>query len=114
MKHTFSAMWSDDLRSAILVNYETLNPAGIPFFANFRGADHARIIKAVNQGIDAHLEACYVPQRGDRYVCSDTGLQCRISRHSLPALVRRLLEEGDDLGMQLASSICSTLDIELV
>jgi len=78
------------------------------------GKDHLRCIRAVNQGIDAHLEACYIPSWGDRYVCVEGRLECKVSKESLRVLVRRLLEEGDDEDMSLASAICATLNIELV
>ena len=41
-------------------------------------------------------------------------LECKVSPESLPVLVRRLLESGDEEAESLASSICQTLDIELI
>ena len=88
------------------------------------GEDRHRVIAAVNQGIDSYLEACFVPDRGDRYesktppgihgIISGPRLECLVSAKSLPVLVRRLIESEDDEAESLASSICSTLDIELV
>ena len=31
------------------------------------GEDQSTVINAVNQGIDSHLETCYVPARGDGF-----------------------------------------------
>lgn len=112
MKQTFSAFWTPELGLAIRENCQ-IHCNGL-YYANLKGDDHRLVIRAVNQGIDTHLEACYVPARGDRYVCGGGALECHISIESLPVLVRRLLEEGDDAGMLLASAICSTLNIELV
>lgn len=99
------------------------------------GIDDAKIVQAaVNQGIDSHLEACFVPARGDRYTVKrqpgivgdarGSELDCLVSAKSLPVLVRRLLEmdpegEGTDGSMadhawSLASSICETLKIGVV
>lgn len=71
------------------------------------------IILAVNQGIDSHLEACNCPERGDSYVNGDRSiiatadaahwkkgdklilahtLDCKVSKDSLPILLRRLGE----------------------
>lgn len=107
MRHTFSAMWSDDLGRAIAAN------APSRYRMELVGEDLVACQQAVNQGIDAYLEACFVPTRGDSYEDRGGRLACLVSRESLPCLVRRLLE-GDDAGMSLASGICSTIDIELV
>lgn len=99
------------------------------------GTHDAEVVQlAVNQGIDSHLQACYVPDRGDRYEVQRPGadiasrvrgscLDCNVSAESLPVLVRRLFEMGEkdskdgsvaDHACSLASSICGTLDIEVV
>jgi hypothetical protein len=88
------------------------------------GEDRHVVIAAVNQGIDAHLEACFVPSRGDRFRLetpagirgriSGLRLECTVSAKSLPTLIRRLMAAGDETADSLASSICQTLDIELV
>jgi hypothetical protein len=85
------------------------------------------VIAAVNEGIDAYLEACFCPDRGDRYeggkrkagkliLCRT--LECSISPESLPVLLRRLCESelgGDPEvqaeGNRLASDILSVLGI---
>ena len=85
------------------------------------------MIEAVNEGIDSHLEACYCPDRGDRYeggkrkagklvLCRT--LECSISPESLPVLLRRLCESdlgGDPEvqaeGNRLASDILMVLGI---
>ena len=86
--------------------------------------DRQKVIAAVNQGIDAYLEVCYVPARGDSFRLqmppgirgriSGPRLECRVSPKSLPVLVRRLMESGDEQAESLASSVCQTLEIELV
>ena len=76
----------------------------------------AAIAEAVDQGIDAHLEACFVPDRGDEYepVGRVGGRQarkmkCVISVESMPTLLRRLFEDGGDASIGVASSIMSSL-----
>lgn len=87
------------------------------------------VADAVNIGIDACLEACNVPSRGDYYNwmtrthgCYTLGrfLDCRISPTSLPTLLRRLNEmdyseeegeSGENPG-GLADSILLTLGFD--
>lgn len=112
------------------VSYETVRKAmnGEPFPMSLTdtGEIHA-VIAAVNEGIDGHLEACYCPQRGDRYeggkrkvgklaLCRT--LECCVSVESLPTLLRCLCEldlggdtEVDSAGMRLASDILLVLGI---
>jgi hypothetical protein len=85
------------------------------------GKDARVVTKAVNMGIDAHLEACFVPERGDLYTQVGHRLKCSVSPDSLPVLLRRLTEnleynENDadcdaEHGESLASSILDTLGI---
>ncbi len=112
------------------VDYETIRQAmnGEPFTMSLTDEDEIRaVIAAVNEGIDAHLEACYCPDRGDRYgggnrkagklvLCRT--LECVVSVESLPVLLRRLCESelgGDPEvqaeGNRLASDILSVLGI---
>ena len=112
------------------VDYETIRQAmnGEPFAMSLTDEDEIRaVIEAVNEGIDAHLEACYCPDRGDRYeggnrkagklvLCRT--LECSISPESLPVLLRRLCESelGGDPDVQaegnrLASDILMVLGI---
>jgi hypothetical protein len=86
--------------------------------------DRQRVIAAVNQGIDAYLEACFVPARGDSFRLqtpqgirgriSGPRLERKVSTMSLPVLVRRLMESDDEKAESLASDICRTLAIELI
>jgi hypothetical protein len=84
------------------------------------GDDAKSVIEAVNQGIDSHLEACNGPEDSydhvERKTASGkvitTALSCNVSAKSLPVLLRRLFEDGDDNAMSLASGILSSLDIE--
>lgn len=130
---TLSAYWHPELKAALQKKMQYRKK---PFTASLVGEDEiAAVTAAVNQGIDAHLEACYVPQRGDRYergerffiatvdgpkwkkgdrVVHTVTMECSISPESLPVLVRRLMESGDDAGESLARSICDVLGIELV
>jgi hypothetical protein len=86
--------------------------------------DRQSVIAAVSQGIDSHLEACFVPGRGDSFrletppgirgKISGPRLECKVSPKSLPVLVRRLMESDDERAESLATDICQTLEIELI
>jgi len=112
------------------VTYETIRQAmgGEPFTMSLTDEDEIKaVIAAVNEGIDAHLEACFCPDRGDRYeggkrragklvLCRT--LECVVSVDSLPVLLRRLCESelGGDAevqaeGNRLASDILMVLGI---
>lgn len=116
---TFSLMWTEKLGAAVA---RAAPRRGYPM--SLVGEDRHAVIAALNQGIDAHLEACFVPARGDRFQMrtspgiwgriSGPRLECRVSPPSLPVLIRRLLESGGETAESLASSICQTLDIELI
>lgn len=105
------------------------------FTGSIVGEQIEAVRAAVNQGIDAYLQACYVPDRGDVYDANDRyivaqentkfwkkgdkvvhthALNIRVSRESLPVLVRRLMESEDEAAQSLASDICDSLNIELV
>jgi len=108
---TFSFGWSKDLGAAIL---EAQAPDG-PYPLDAAPSDAKLIMDAVNQGIDSHLEACFIPDRGDLYYWTDGGrLRCRISPESLPVLVRRLLESESEQAQNLGACICETLELELI
>jgi hypothetical protein len=51
---------------------------------------------------------------GIRGRISGPRLECKVSPKSLPVLVRRLMESGDEQAELLASSMCQTLEIELI
>ena len=116
MRKVFTVAWSAELGVALA--------AAAPkegYQMSLVGKDCQAVIAAVNAGIDAHLEACFLPERGDRYNFTATEgqlsagrLECAVSPESLAALVRRLLEAGDPDADSLAASICQTLGIELV
>jgi len=59
-----------------------------PFTMSLTDTDEIQaVIEAVNQGIDAHLEACFSPDRGDRYEGAERKarkLQILIERSKLP------------------------------
>jgi len=108
---TFNLGWSKELGAAIL---EKRQQAGL--YRIDACKDDAEAIKAaVNQGIDSHLEACFIPDRGDSYSLAANGrMICLVSPASLPVLVRRLLEAESEESENLASSICVTLELELI
>ena len=103
------------------VTYRAVRKAmgGEPFTMSMTDTDEIKaVVAAVNEGIDSHLEACFIPDRGDRYeggqrkagklvLC--TTLECSISPESLPVLLRRLCEsnlgdtEVESAGMRLAN-----------
>jgi len=111
------------------VDYETVRQAmaNEPFTMSLTDSDEIKaVIAAVNEGIDSHLEACYCPDRGDRYeggkrragklvLCRT--LECVVSVESLPVLLRRLSEsdlsdpEVEAEGNRLASDILMCLGI---
>jgi hypothetical protein len=116
---TFSATWSDELGKAII------DASPRPGYTmSLVGEDQKPVIAVVNQGIDGYLEACFVPSRGDSYTfrleegvqgkISGARLECHISPQSLAVLVRRLMQSGDEIAEDLASSICQTIEIALV
>lgn len=89
-----------------------------PYVMQMVGEDLEIVKKAVNIGIDAHLEACYVPELGDRYEfktttvkgrVTATKLDCHVSKQSLPVLVRRLFEMDNERAWQLGRDIIDSL-----
>lgn len=107
-----------------LVTYQTVRKAmnGEPFTMSLTGQDDMEaVIEAVNQGIDAHLEACFCPNRGDQYdggkrtagrtvLCRT--LECVVSPESLPVLLRRLFDSEDETAVTLATDILTSLGID--
>jgi hypothetical protein len=92
-----------------------------PYTMQLVGKDAQVVHDAVNIGIDSHLEACYIPERGDRYEFKDTmvgdkilvqKLDCIVSFSSLPVLLRRLFETGDEQACDLGRIIIETLKDE--
>jgi len=116
---TFSFLWTARLRAA---NGKAAPKAGCRI--NLVTGDRQKIIAAVNHGIDAYLEACFVPGRGDgfrlktphgiRGKFSGPRLEYKVSRKALPVLVRWLMESDDESAESLGSDICQTFAIELV
>ena len=103
------------------VNYEAVREAmDGAYKMEMKGKDAIVVQFAVNQGIDAYLEACFVPDRGDSYEVVSLGynltaLKCCVSIESMPVLLRRLLEEDGELAErahQLAESIMDQLEVE--
>ena len=132
---TFSAFWTGPLGEEIKKAIAAEFGESTPYTMSLVGEDAEAVVQAVNQGIDSHLEACFVPDRGDRYsreersftatedgprwktgdkVVHTVTLGCSVSPQSLPVLIRRLLESELEAGPSLASSICESLEIELI
>ena len=115
----FSAVWSKELGAAIAAAAPSHG-----YTMSLAGEDGRAVVAAVNQGIDARLEACFVPDRGDHYgdlAAQDASrkvpgnrLECVVSPESLVTLVRRLMQADDPAAESLAGGICQTLDLELV
>ncbi len=110
-----------------------------PYEMKLRGDDAAVLAQAILAGIDSHLEACFVEERGDRclsqqvahiatlngkkviapYCCNRPNfLKLVVSTKSLPVLLRRLfeLEYGGDADLQdearcLAEDILGTIGL---
>lgn len=101
---SFSAMPSDRLFSEIKKRAIAHGPYSVEFHAG--SEDFKSFCRAVKQGIDSHLEAVFFVQ--------SSGVRFDVSAASLHVLCRRLMETGEDNDGQLASSICETLDIELI
>jgi len=81
-----------------------------PFTMTTTDKDEFEAIKAaVNQGIDAHLEACFVPDRGDSCEVSGRRASLAFSPESLPVLLRRLSEGGTEAGVGLVGLILQSL-----
>ena len=94
-----------------VVTYDAVRKAmdGEPFTMGIANKDEIQAItKAVNQGIDAHLEACFLEGK-DSYELLGRKLECSISPNSLPVLLRRLSEDGSGAAINLISSILATL-----
>jgi len=104
------------------VTYQAVRTAmgGELFAMSLVETDEIRaVVEAVNQGIDGHLEACFCPERGNRYdggkrkagkliVCYT--LDCCVSPESLPVLLRRLFElESTEEVMEAASSLANDI-----
>jgi hypothetical protein len=79
--------------------------------------DIEAMMAAVNQGIDSHLEACFIRERGDQFEhrerkvgsrCVGHVLACKISQESMPVLLRRLFE-GQEPDQRLAQDILDNL-----
>jgi len=89
-----------------------------PFVMQVVGEELEIVKKVVNIGIDAHLEACYIPEFGDHYEIKTTmvkgmvlavKLDCHISKESLPVLLRRLFESDNEAAWRLGHDIIDAL-----
>ena len=101
------------------ISYEAVRSAmdGEPFTMSLVWEDATAVMEAVNQGIDSHLETCYMSDYGDSYEKEErrtksgkvhtVALSCTVSEESLPVLLRRLFEDGDESG--IGSDILTSL-----
>jgi hypothetical protein len=85
-----SAMHDFENDNGCTVTYDCVRKSrgGKPFTMSLTDTEEIQaVIQAVNQGIDAHLEACFCPERGDRYESGErkaSKLQILIERSKLP------------------------------
>ena len=105
------------------ITYSAIRDAmdGENFDMSLSRTDSQSVIAAVNQQIDSHLEACFMPDRGDSYEPVEqtigdqavgSKLECSVSPESMPTLLRRLLEAGDENAESIGSSILQVLGLE--
>jgi hypothetical protein len=106
MKKTFTAMWSEDL------GREIKKRSKADFKMKLRGADAELLTDVWNQGIDSHLEA--FTQSTANW--ESNVLSVNIAFNEMHILIRRLLEFESEQNneIELAASICSYLNIELI
>ena len=71
-------------------------------------SDAELIVRAVNQGIDAHLHAV----TDSTFEAKGNRLVCNIAPGDLGVIIRRLLETEDEQAETLAGDICYMLGIE--
>ncbi len=113
----------------VRISYQAIRQAmdGQDYTMSLTDRDEIRaVIAAVNQRIDSHLEACFLPARGDHYAAGQRQvgslvlchcLDCTVSLQSLPVLLRRLCqlnadERIADAGLSLAGDILLTLGFD--
>jgi hypothetical protein len=114
-KHCFSYSWSDALDNAVQQEAARQYPDGYKIEAHGYSHEWKAITRAVNEGIDSHLEAIQFKLGTGEY----GKRKITITPETLHVLVRRLMEcnttdEDDyDETQLLAGDICETLDIEL-
>ena len=106
------------------IPYDAVREAmgGEPYTMSLTGKDEIlAVIEAVNQGIDSHLEACFCPERGDRYEGGERKagkltlcrtLECSVSIEAFPVLLRRLFDSGGDAAWSLGGDILTTLGFD--
>ena len=90
----------------------TANMEGDTYEMQLVGRDADVVTEAVNQGIDAHLEAIMFVQ-----FSAGHKLGLRIEKESIHTLLRRLVElweNGNEEAGDLASCILQTLDVEWI
>ena len=108
------------------ITYQMIRDAmhGKPYPMELVGVEAQAVLDAVNQGIDAHLEACNIVGQ-DRYewgerrtaggVVHTVFLGCEVSVASLPVLLRRLYERsGEDRGDATPADIAETLCVDIL
>jgi hypothetical protein len=103
-------MWSDKLGEAVKACAKEQCPDGYPMEFHGGSDDYDAFEAAVEQGIDSYLEAVEFKQGTGQYHRA----RFVVTPETLHVLVRRLLESDNEHANSLASSICETLEIELI
>lgn len=109
------------IKAALETDKKIQDDGGIYSMSPVRNAKTV-VLKLVNVGIDSHLEACFMPHRGDSFVDTGCRLECRVSIESMLVLLRRMTEgflflddeNEEDEAMRLRSDILLTIGIEEV
>ncbi len=83
-----------------------------PYQAVLVGEGRSAAIKAVNQGIDAHLEGMTSSQFEDASDRFSAKLKCSISPKDMLVFLRRLGEMPDEAAISLRIDILDSLNIE--
>lgn len=115
---SFSFYWTDELGKAINQAAVEHCPDDTYSMSLTDPLEFQAVVNAINQGIDSHLEAIQFthttsPQCAGN-ICYVTREDITVNASDLSTLVRRLMEKGGDVDMDIASSICTTLNIELI
>lgn len=102
----------------MIITYAMIRAKMTQPYARSLTGDAAKVVEeVVNQGIDAHLEACFCPDRGDKYEQVEQGgecaLNCIVSPASLPVLLRRLdymgVNDDDPIKADEATELCTEI-----
>jgi hypothetical protein len=82
-----------------------------PFSMQLNARDEAIVVKAINQGIDSHLEAIFATDRG---IQGNKHCIAITDSKSMRCLLRRLMETENEQAQDLASLIMWKLEYEWI